>query len=78
MILEDGGDVVIRTGLSEESGGRILDILKFIEVFHMNSSSIYSFILCLLLSGQIGVQNLTKGSFDRSFDCLPAHNGLSY
>ena len=31
--LEDGGDVFIKMGSSEESGSRVLNILKFIEVW---------------------------------------------
>ena len=30
-VLEDGGDVVMGTSMSEQVGSRILDILEFIE-----------------------------------------------
>lgn len=32
-VLKDKGDVVAGAGVSEEAGGRVLDILEFIEEF---------------------------------------------
>lgn len=32
-VVQDGGDMVMGTGSSEESGSRVLNVLKFIESF---------------------------------------------